>query len=111
MQTEQATAILASLLGTPPRFRTFSLSKAAVARVGALEELLEEYLEKVGRTPDFAGALVKLEAAYRLLGVDPPAACAEDLVEWRHPVLVTIDNKDPVAEADAWRCLLTEWMK
>jgi hypothetical protein len=110
MNTDQATVILASLLRSPRRFRSYELSQAARQRLVSIQHLLETYDNKT-LSSDYEEALARLNQAYRMLDAVPPAASSDDLSSRMHPMLLAFDNPNLGAEGDAWRMLLAELRK
>ena len=110
MNTDRATLILATLLRSPRRFRSFELSKSAKQRLAAIQQLLETF-DKLTFASDFEQALAQLNEAYRLLDVEPPTADSTSLTSRQHPMLVAFDNPHPGAETDAWKAFLIELRK
>jgi hypothetical protein len=110
MQTDQATLVLASLLRSPRRFKSYDLSRAAREHIGVIQQLVEEYEAKQSAA-DYAGALAALDKAYGLLQATPVEGTSVDLANWKHPVLAAADKADLAAEMDAWRALLGRLMK
>jgi len=109
MRTDQANLILSSLLRSPRRFQSYDLPRLTKEKILALDKLLDEFQDMTG-LPDCPQALAKLEAAYLLLGAEPPAAEPDDLPDRSHPVLVAVDQQDQAAELAAWQALLKEGM-
>jgi hypothetical protein len=107
MQTDQATLVLSSLLRPSRRFQSYDLGKAAKQRIFAVEGLLEAF-EEAAKRADSTDALAMIEAAYRSLGAEPPAAGAKDILSRQHPVLVAADSADASGEARAWHTFLAE---
>jgi hypothetical protein len=107
MTTDQATLILASLLRTPRSFRSFDISDAARKRLDNVQQLLETVGKKT-KASAYDDALVHLNAAYRLLGAEPPRGYSGALTSRKHPFLVAFDKPNPGAETDAWKSLLTQ---
>jgi hypothetical protein len=109
MQTEQATHVLAFLLGAPRRANSWQLKSAAKQRLAAIQHALETY-ERLTFTSD-AEALAQLNQAYRLLNAGPPAAKPDDLATRKHPLLMELDRPHPGPEMDAWKMFLDELRK
>jgi len=107
MKTDRATLILASLLSSPRRFRSYELSKAAKQRLATVQHLLEGF-DKLTFASNYAEALSQLNQAYRELEAEPPPGTADDLTSRKHPVLFAFDNPNPGAETDAWRAFVSE---
>jgi hypothetical protein len=107
MRTDQATLILSSLLRSPRRFQSYDLPRLTKERVLALDKLLDEF-QDMTVLPDCPQALAKLDAAYLLLGAEPPTAEPDDLPRRLHPVLMAVDQAEQAAELAAWQALLKE---
>lgn len=107
MKTDRATLLLASLLNSPRRFRSYELSKSAKQRLASVQHLLEAY-DKMTFASNYGEALSQLDQAYRLLQAEPPPSTSDDLTSRKHPVLMAFDNPNPGAESDAWRAFVNE---
>jgi hypothetical protein len=109
MIADQATLILASMVGAPRRFRSFDLGAAARRRLMVIEKLVEEF-DRALWLADYRLALAKMNEAYRVLDAKAPEATTDDVMERRHPLWVAIARKDQAAETAAWQAFMIEML-
>lgn len=101
MKTDQATLVLASLLRSGRRFQSHDLGQTTRQRIATIQQLLEEYEEKLS-SPDATEAPAKLAEAYRLLKAEPPSGAEQT-------VLAAVNQAEPTAETNAWQAFLAEF--
>src|SRR5262245_23601803 len=104
MNTGQATLVLASLLRSGRRFQSHNLSKTVMARIAVVQEVLEEYGNKLSAA-DTNAAQLSLEQAYFLMNVKPPVGGTAGL---EADMLAAVKKSDLLAEAEAWHTFLME---